>query len=483
MSACAVEVVTSAGERVALGTPAESYLPVPELRARVASAWGVSPDWVRLLCGTSVLSDADAIDSTGPVPSSGIITIAAILVPVCDKSQLGSQAESADIINERGAPVSFPPPQDISINMMPFILGDKGSIPVQYLQYWPIIQQCVTSAPEFHHTKMDGTIAYLTIHESQVEAGCTQRRPGIHCESPGCNHALGGGDMLRWGLMRTGKVVSRSGGIFMCSNVSDSCRVWNVKIEEPGTAIGPLGSLEHFRDCLESTFSFTPDAGEIVWITDTTPHESLPMKTSTYRQYFRLVVGDVSVWYKKHSTPNEMGVEPDAKTKIVCGDKFEDAKSRGYMDAGRSTSAVATSASLPTVEHVVLRQAEGHPCVRIFAEPKKGATLLTEVESGEQVQLLGELCDFRKIRCKDVDGWVGVKNCVYPIATVALRQFEGHPSVRVFDEPQHDSRILGEIPNSEEALVTALHGDFLKVHWGKLQGWVGKKNVTDPEPC
>lgn len=496
MSACVIAVVTPAGElfreHIALGSVAGVRLPVKELRARVASIWGKSPGWVRLLCGDfpSVLSDTDTIDLACIIPSSGIITITAILSISVDKLKLGSHGESADIINEFSCPVSFPPPEDISINMMPFVLGNKDSIPKRYQQYWPIIQTCVDSNNNLHPSaamEIDGSVAYLTIHESQVEKDCTQRRPGIHCESPGCNHALGGGEMLRWGFCRDGKPVSRSGGIFMCSNVSNSCRVWNVKIEEAEAwTIGELGNLEHFRDVLESEHSFTPQAGQIVWMTDTTPHQSLPMKISSYRQYFRLVIGEVSAWYKEHSTPNELGFKPDAKTKIVLGDKFEDITFRGYLETGRSTSTgtlTSSPADFSSVQHVVLIQAEGYRCVRIFAEPKKGAALLKKVESYKQVQLLDELDDFKKIRCKDVEGWVGAKNCVDPIARV-LQQSEGHPSVRVFDEPRQDSRMVGEIPNGEKVFLSAQHGNFYRVHWScrKLQGWVGMKNVNHLEP-
>ena len=41
------------------------------------------------------------------------------------------------------------------------------------------------------------------------------------------------------------------------------------------------------------------------------------------RQFFRIVTSKVSLWYKNHSTPNPLGVEPDPNiTKVVVGDKF-----------------------------------------------------------------------------------------------------------------------------------------------------------------
>ena len=77
----------------------------------------------------------------------------------------------------------------------------------------------------------------------------------------------------------------------MASNVADSCMVWNCKIEKPEEIVGPLGDLEHMRSALGP--GETLDAGEVAWITDCTPHESLPLPKGTSRQYFRLVTSQV----------------------------------------------------------------------------------------------------------------------------------------------------------------------------------------------
>ena len=67
------------------------------------------------------------------------------------------------------------------------------------------------------------------------------------------------------------------GGIFMASNISNSCTVWNAEVEH--SHIGKLGSLEHLRSLLGKGASVA--AGELIWITDRTPHESLPLPAST----------------------------------------------------------------------------------------------------------------------------------------------------------------------------------------------------------
>ena len=80
--------------------------------------------------------------------------------------------------------LSFPKPNDIIINMMPFIMGDATSIPEEYVQYGSIIEACELPNEEL------GKVGYLTINESFVEKLNSQRRPGIHTEK----HSEGAGE-------------------------------------------------------------------------------------------------------------------------------------------------------------------------------------------------------------------------------------------------------------------------------------------------
>lgn len=51
----------------------------------------------------------------------------------------------------------------------------------------------------------------------------------------------------------------------------------------------------------------------------------MPLKEATFRQFFRVVTSNVSLWYRDHSTPNPLGVEPDPEiTRTVVGDKFSE---------------------------------------------------------------------------------------------------------------------------------------------------------------
>ena len=197
---------------------------------------------------------------------------------------------------------------------------------------------------------------YLTIQETQVKPGKTQRRPGLHVDRPGevkikntemmmMEDRKGKGKAHKYQGHRWGagschmfnknmknmedyydnymeKLYVTFGGIYMASSVDDSCRVWNCSVGEEG--VGRLGDIEHLRHVM-------PGAGtklrshQIYWITDSTPHESLPVKTKTMRQFFRIVTSEVSLWYENHSTPSPKGVLPDPRiTKIVRGDKFSE---------------------------------------------------------------------------------------------------------------------------------------------------------------
>ena len=118
------------------------------------------------------------------------------------------------------------------------------------------------------------------------------------------------------------KNIFMQGGIYMASSVSESCKVWNCSVEPE--AVEHLGDIEHLRSLLPGEGEVLKP-GQLYWITDRTPHESLSLKEGTFRQFFRIVTSDVSLWYKDHSTANPMGVEPDPSiTKIVIGNKFSE---------------------------------------------------------------------------------------------------------------------------------------------------------------
>lgn len=211
--------------------------------------------------------------------------------------------------------IQFPEPQDININMMPFVIGQMDSLPKDCQQYWPLIEACHIERAEH------GKIGFLTIQESMVEAGTSQRRPGLHVEATKVvmkHHGELVEDFHGWGCSMG---YHQEGGLYMGSNISRSTRIWDCTLHPPEKVVGILGDVEHLRDNLgEGTVL---ESGELWWLTDLTPHESVPLEETAYRQYFRVVTSGVSIWYAKHSTPNPLGVQPDpAVTKTVTHDKF-----------------------------------------------------------------------------------------------------------------------------------------------------------------
>jgi len=237
--------------------------------------------------------------------------------------------------------IKFPTASDVCINMMPFILDtkdfEKCMLPDNLEPYWKeLIQHCHIQPEEM------GEVGYLTIHESYVDPNNCQRRPGIHTESPGIlyihknggegkdiissdsGNGTAGNIFMGWGMGQRYTNVC-DGGIYMASNVQDSCRIWGCKILEATAeenVIGNMGDIEHLRYYL--TNSVCMEENRLYWFTDRTPHESLPLTARTYRQFFRLVTSQVSVWFEDHSTKNPLGIVPDPNiTRIVRGSKFD----------------------------------------------------------------------------------------------------------------------------------------------------------------
>lgn len=250
-----------------------------------------------------------------------------------------------------GKVVKWPKYTGLNINMMPIRIGDLSSLPDSCRQYGAILASLPLSRDDYtvrahpDYREM-AVIGFLTIHESVIEAdGESQRRGGVHTETPGriwlnaedgtlASSVKGKFDFMAqspltvaWGAGRYSETFKAhyeyNGGLYMGSNVAGSTKVWgNAQIKCPEETVGPLGDLEYLRHYLGEGSIL--DAGDIVWMTDTTPHESLPLPAGTRRQYFRLVTNHVNVWYEDHSTKNPLGVVPNPKlTTIVKGNKFE----------------------------------------------------------------------------------------------------------------------------------------------------------------
>jgi hypothetical protein len=204
--------------------------------------------------------------------------------------------------------VSFPEPTNIiniNINMMPIKPSwPYDTIPEYLKSYIPLIEKCDIDRSQYDK------ICYLTIQESIVPENGYQRTPGLHTEA--ARSPLSSRDQVviqRWGGFAIG-------GIYVASNVNDSTRIYNTTVDD--CLISRLGTLEFLRPELEKRGYYQPKANKISWMTDQTPHEALPVTPGTLRQFFRLVMSDVSVWYSKHSTPNPLGLQPDPLITSIC---------------------------------------------------------------------------------------------------------------------------------------------------------------------
>jgi hypothetical protein len=205
--------------------------------------------------------------------------------------------------------VIFPDAQDININMMPYVHGDISSLPDETKAFWDIISRC--NFPE-------GEVCYLTIDERLVKAGTSHRRPGLHTEAYEA-HGCWGGPGGAWGAGSIGWGGGGWGGqkgLYMASTVDKSCAIYDTQLDG-----GHLGDCEPIRDMVEQHPRTDTKAGMLYWITDKTPHESLPLSEDTYRQWIRVVSPDIGGWYDEHNTRNPLGVEPNAP--IIYGSKFD----------------------------------------------------------------------------------------------------------------------------------------------------------------
>lgn len=192
--------------------------------------------------------------------------------------------------------VTFPKFSGLQCNMMPFIMGEKQSVPLKYQHYWSLVESC-----NIHESEL-GKVGFLTIAESFVRAGSTQRRGGVHTEKHP-SASWGGG----WG----GKQ-----GLYLASTIDRTCRIWNCYIETPG----PMGDIEFLREHLGRPIEL--EANQLIQITDSCPHEAIPQQVDGERQFFRVVTSEVDLWYKDHSTPNPL-VELPQRVRVIEGNKFK----------------------------------------------------------------------------------------------------------------------------------------------------------------
>lgn len=230
----------------------------------------------------------------------------------------------------------FPEFSNINVNMMPFkIFKAKETLPEYLHGYLKIIKSCPIYQFDCSYIYTPDKICYLTINESIVKKGETQRRLGVHIDRPGSISALNGGRFLAkqpwgdneyssiyWGM---GSWVPRNcggypvDGIYMATNTANSCKIYDVLIDKPEEITDKHGGLDYVLSSKIKNKGYFMEPDQLYWMTDRTPHESAPVDEDCKRQFFRLIVGKISVWYSQHNTANPL-VEPDAP--IINESKF-----------------------------------------------------------------------------------------------------------------------------------------------------------------
>lgn len=165
-------------------------------------------------------------------------------------------------------------------NMMPVIQGDPDSLPDEYLQYGSFIED---------YSLEPGEIGLLTIQESFVDAGTSQRGFGtaertLHTEGTLCHGRMSWGPATPcWG----GKekvLLDPDTRVVICNSIADTCMTWDATAEL--TENGDLGHIEHLYP--RSTGRMMA-AGEVREIGVLTPHECIPQNSSGNRFFARLV--------------------------------------------------------------------------------------------------------------------------------------------------------------------------------------------------
>ena len=267
--------------------------------------------------------------------------------------------------------------EPLYVNMMPFdINAAENTLPPYLHQYLPMIEECrmrlrkciVPIHDRAYEVRYENSskplIAYITVDERYVNSGESHRRGGLHVESPGAVRPKDIADKSRsyvdftfyhpWGF---GALAGNylDGGIFLASNVANTTKVWNCRVHDVcGDIVGNHGSAERLRFCLENDPQYeskTLEAGELVWITDRTPHESLPVKVGTNRQFFRLVVGEIGFWFRDHSTENPLYSVPKT-VPIISGNKFTKMTRETYWECGDHAQIAAAKKRLELIDNL-----------------------------------------------------------------------------------------------------------------------------------
>ena len=257
--------------------------------------------------------------------------------------------------------IAFPPPQDLNIYMMPFVLEssfEKCYLPDYLRPYWENLIRPLFRSRHSDCRNEEGNVCYLNIYEGCSNSIVTRKnhpivthsRSGLHTVSQRTPMIItdeekrkgrreeiktNGNHILRlsknlWKKELITRYNKVEAGIYVASSVSNFCAAWNSKIMDDsatdGTNIISTNTsdfsrrtnedIEHLRNYIGKRKTFKPNT--VYWITDRTPFEFLPLSDNTYSQYFSIITHQGSSWPKDYSTSNPLGgVVLNANTKTL----------------------------------------------------------------------------------------------------------------------------------------------------------------------
>jgi hypothetical protein len=176
--------------------------------------------------------------------------------------------------------VLFPEYSALRCYMMPIIQGRGESLPLAYEAYADVVDN-------FALKGQDGQPGLITIDESMVEAGSSQRGYGagertIHTEACVSEAGLSWGPT--WGPSPMVRLDPET-RVLIANSIPETCMVWDRDVEKAT----PDGDLSMRADEFPREDGRMMDAGEVLEIGVFTPHEPIAQKHSGPRQFFRLV--------------------------------------------------------------------------------------------------------------------------------------------------------------------------------------------------
>ncbi len=180
--------------------------------------------------------------------------------------------------------IKFPEFAGVYCIMMPIIQGDSSSLPEIYKSYADIIDSNYIEK---------GKIGFLTIDESFVQAGKSQR--GFNSGGITRNVHIDVGrhkDVTCWGngggtswRGEANVILEENTEVLIANSIANTCMYWNTK-ELRYTKDGDLSN--YIKDYPENTGILMGD-GEMAKISIFTPHECIAQSISSNRQFFRIV--------------------------------------------------------------------------------------------------------------------------------------------------------------------------------------------------